>query len=419
MDKNDSASFEARAERRDDEKNFSSSLSERLSIENQSGEISKKYFASTALVALEINENADKDDDSAEPVYHLSNKISAPKGVIVHDAPAGENAQKLAAGGQIKKDGDKTILQFSSQDNVVIDTRGGAADIVSKDTYQKEVRYKGSPWQQTVFSSENDRRITVGVNGISSIENKGVMEIFPGGIPSDRGSEPANIPSDQLNAVFASHGRRDLSRALSKVDSAEGRAQNEFLNTKGTESSLKALSKAIKDRAELIEKAASLEPALSGSFNISAENQLRIALQNMREHFGAGTPESKVFAQTLKDRLDDNKDKEQEEEIDRLAFEIRRAGLMESVIASLEKGTNSSGTLAPDGIQTVRQALICMHILGGEDGLASFVKDTNLRTSNYDLLAPVAEGGPFHHGAIMMTPDGATSYTGAFRLLKQ
>ncbi|MBX9722313.1 MAG: hypothetical protein K2X81_13010 [Candidatus Obscuribacterales bacterium] len=419
MDINDSASLEARAERRDNEKNSSTSLSERLSVENQSGEIGKKYFASSVLVALEINGSADKNEDSAEPTYQLSNKISHPKGVVVHNDAPGENAQKLAAGGQIRQSGKKTELVFSGQDKVIIDTTGGAADILSNDAYQKEVRYKGSTWQQTVFSSENDRRITFGINGISSIENKGIMELFPGGIPSDNGSEPANISSTELTAIFSSHGRHDLSKALNKIDNAEGAAHSPFLNSNGAESSIVALSKALKDRAELVEKAAILEPSNASSFNVSAENQLRIALQNMREQFGAGTPESKEFAQALKVRLSGNQDKEQEEEIDRLAFEIRRAGLMETVIASIEKGLNGSGTLAADETQAVRQALICMHILSGDEGLASFVKDTNLRTSNYDLQAPIAEGGPFHHGAIMMTPDGSTSYTGAFRLVQQ
>ena len=399
---------------------LSSDAAAKLSVDNQFADNSKRVYSFAALVSLEIVQDEPKAaPDSracAEPCKELSFQIKPVKGYVAH-GDLSEATQKLAAGGQISKTGDKVEIDFSQDDHLAIDTSSGDVAIDSVNRYQKEVHYKGTAWQKTVLTSNNDTRITFGTDNIHSIEHGGLLESFPHVIPKSIGCEPRVPASEELLELFNDYGLKDLRKALRRVDRQEADANRLNEKNQADKPAIEALAKVMKDRGILLEKAAEALPDQEKKLTASAENQLRNALKNMREVYGAGTPETQPYAQALEGLLKATHDKEHDEEIERLGFEARRAGLMKSVIESIEKFPDADSQSMPvDRAQALRMSLISIHIAGGDPALKSFVEDINHRLKERELQAPKEEGGPFRHGAIILTPEGSTRYGGSFEI---
>jgi len=401
------------------ESNFDA-MHARLAVDNQSG--APVHKSDVALVRLEICDAQNDDGSSAEPCSDLSFKVSPVKNVVVHRGQLDDTVQPLSGGGQIRKDNDSVEVGFPNDDKVVVNTKTGEVNVDSQEKYQKDIHFEGTPWQRTIITSDNDTRITVGPENISSVEHNGVMEVFPRSYSIHLGSEPRMPASEELTRKLADKGRDDLSNELDRVDTEEQRAHQAF--KPHDSSSVSELSQSIKDRAAFLEKAAQALPAEAQTLNAAAENQLRIALKNMRDQFGAGTPETKDYAEALSDLLKRQGNGDQQQEIDRLSFEAKRGRLMGNVVDNIENSPNEAypptpgvEIMAQDRAIAVRKSLISVHISGGDNALKSFVNDVNQRLDSSVLVAPVGGGGPFHHGAIILTEEGATTYNGSFKLI--
>lgn len=408
-------------------KDLDAASSARLAIENQSSDTGSRIYAFAALVSLEIVQSGEKPGASrvsdsracAEPCKELSYQIKPVKAFFAH-GDLSADAQRLAVGGSISKSGDKVEIDFSEDDHVEIDTSSGDVAIDSKNHYQKEVHYKGTAWQKTVLTSNNDTRISFGTDNIHSIEHNGTIETFPHVIPKSVGCEPRIPASEELKELFTDYGFKDLRKALKRIDRQEAEADQLFEQRHGDKTSVQAVSNAIKERGLLLGKAAEVLPDREKRLNASAENQLRTALSKMREQYGVGTPETKPFAEALEGLLKASHDKDHDEEIERLGFEARRAGLMKGVIDTIEKAPEAdSQSLDLEKAQSLRMSLISIHIAGGDPALKSFVDDINQRLRQRALQAPKEEGGPFRHGAIILTPEGSTRYGGSFEIISK
>lgn len=206
---------------------------------------------------------------------------------------------------------------------------------------------------------------------------------------------------------------------LRELDKSQAAAQKAVDRNQADKTNIASLSKTMKDRAFLLELAASILPSQKSFLNAAAENQFRSALSKMREQFGAGSPESGDFANALGFYLKEHGDFDHQEEIDRLVFEHRRGGLMKDVLETIDKSGPhvTSQSMEPERAVGLRKSLITMHALSGDDGLKGFVDDVNRRLSYRDLIAPADQPGRFRHGAIILTPDGATRYGGSFELV--
>lgn len=395
-------------------------LSVRLSLENQVADAGRSR-ASVTLVALELSGAAkEKADSSIEPYRDTTFVVRTPKSVVIHQGgPIGPLKQELAVGGQISKNGDIFEINFPNDEKVAYDAKTGTVQVDSKDSrYQYEVHFKGTPWQRTIITSDHETRVEFGPKGIGSIERNGAMEIFPGAFSLRDGSEPPVPESQRLAKALKDHGRQDLVKLLNKVDHMEALAEKTFNDHPGEKNSIRILSDGIRERGLLFEKAAGALPGQAKDLKVAAENQLRIALRNMREQFGAGTPETKDCAHALQSFLKANPDSDQEEEVERLGFELKRAGQIKDVIDNIAKSPNKSAmTMPAEQAQTIRRALISTHIAGGDEGLKAFVNDVNQRLDKQQLVAPNETPGPFHHGGIIWTPEGSTRYGGSFELV--
>lgn len=388
----------------------------RIAVENQLS-YRDRNTQSAILVAVEIVAySKDVSADSRLPVYDTSFKVRPASALAVHKDDVGEHAQKLAGGGDIRKQGDKYEINLANSDKIKFDVRSGALEVDSFDKYQKEVHYKGSQWQETVLTSDHDTRITFGKDKIRSIESNGVLEVFPNDKTSS-GKDPVRPASSELAAIFLQNGRRDLVRSLNIIDRKEEIALESLKETNGSQESVKALADSLKDRGILLEKAAALAPGKSESLYANAESQFRNALRNLREKFGAGTPETKASVEALQTFLKTHGERDQQEEVERLGFEARRAYLISNVIDNIEGARATSVEDMPQWrSNSVRSSLISMHIASGDNGLKTFVSDVNKRLQEQELIAPVYQGGFLRHGAILLTPEGPTRYNGSFDL---
>ncbi|MFW1332020.1 hypothetical protein ACEV9E_25465, partial [Vibrio parahaemolyticus] len=91
-------------------------------------------------------------------------------------------------------------------------------------------------------------------------------------------------------------------------------------------------------------------------------------------------------AHALQSFLKANPDSDQEEEVERLGFELKRAGQIKDVIDNIAKSPNKSAmTMPAEQAQTIRRALISTHIAGGDEGLKAFVNDVNQRLDKQQL----------------------------------
>lgn len=101
-------------------------------------------------------------------------------------------------------------------------------------------------------------------------------------------------------------------------------------------------------------------------------------------------------------------------------LEQRRSGLIKEVVDNIEKSPDATvQSLPKDQATAIRKDLVTVQILGGDKGLKEFVDDVNKQLHSQILIAPVDPPGPFHSGAIILTPDGYTRYGGGFRLEKK
>lgn len=387
------------------------SLNARLAVENQSGPIARQSEAT--LVRLELAAFR-TDDSSKEPIREMTFSVSPVQNIVVHGGELGTAAQKLAVGGQIRKTGDLIQVAFPNDDKIAVNLKTGDVAVESYDRYQKEVHFQGTPWQKTILTSENDTRVTVGPQNISSIERGGMMEVFPRSYSRLVGAEPRLPASEELNRKLSEADRDDLREELGKIDRAESAARKATPGDAKDES----LAEAIKQRGIFLEKTAQALPDDAVNLDACAENQLRTALKNMRDKFGSGTPEAKSFAEALLKLLASKDNSNQQDEVERLNFEIKRSNLLEKVIDYIKESPGETyQTMDRDRSQKIRASLISIHIAGGDNALKDFVADVNRRIESARLVAPVGEGGPFHHGAIILTPEGATSYNGSFNLV--
>ena len=206
MDIDNTASLEAASQKTENRfgQSGTDALNARLAFENQAGTTPRSTDAS--VVHLELCDYRDTNADSSrEPSFEVSYSVKPIKGIVVHSAELGEAAQKLAVGGQIRKTADRIELGFPNDDKIVVDRKTGNVDIDSEDKYQKEVHFEGTPWQRTIMTSDNNTRITVGPQSISSVERDGMMEVFPRSYSILLGPEPRCRPA---KSWFASSLRR-------------------------------------------------------------------------------------------------------------------------------------------------------------------------------------------------------------------
>lgn len=389
----------------------------RLAVDNQSGSFGTKAL-SVALVNLEIVRTAYTADASEEPIFELPFRLKENRSVIKHENEISNQAQRLAAGGQVSKFGSEIQLNLDNGDEVTFDSKNGDIQISSHDRFQKEVQYKGTSWQQTVLTSDKDTRITFTQNSLRSVEHDGIKDVFAPTGTLQNHSKPELPDRSRLNRELNDLGYSSLVRELNEVEKREALAIKKYGNDLHSKAAADVLSLTMKDRSTLLEQASSVLPQESSILNASAENQLRVALAGMREIYGAGTPETKTLALALQNHLKNEHDADNDEEISRLAFEARRGGLLKDIVDNVNKSPDAtSQTLPQEQAIPVRKSLITMHILTGDDGLKSFVDDVNKRLRYEDLVAPADQPGPFHHGAIILTPDGATRYGGSFELV--
>jgi hypothetical protein len=351
-------------------------------------------------------------------VYELPFPIKESKFVLGHSKEISSTPQSLAAGGEVSKKGSFIHLGFDNGDELDFDSRNGDIHISSQDKFQKEVQYKGTSWQRTVLTSDKDTRITFTQDHLSSVEHNGAKDVFSNPTELQNGSEPSLPNKSTLSNELKQFGFPEIAHDLNDVEKREASALKKYANDLHSKPAIDALSQTMKERAALLDEASRVLPHESSSLSAAAENQLRVALSNLRGLYGAGMPETKPLALALQNHLKMENDPDNDEEISRLAFEARRGGLVKDVADNVNKSPYASvETLPQSQAITVRKSLITMHILSGDDGLKSFVSDVNKRLRYEDLVAPADDPGPFHHGAIILTEDGATRYGGSFKLV--
>lgn len=390
-----------------------------LIFERQEGRLAKRQeYSAAGFVVFEMSQSTFQvKTESKEPVYETSFSIKPANKISLHKGDIGEKPEKLDVGGSISKKNSLIKIELDNADSIVFDTTTGKAKIDSLDRYQKEVHYKGTPWQTTVYSSDHNKRISFGPDHIKSIESDGEKEVFSHFSPKIIGSEPRLPSNAELSRLFKMNGRIDLENDLENIDRKEQAARSNPETTNGSTESLKQAWELEKQRASLLEKAVGLLQADPERLHACAEQQLRSALKELRSKYGAGTPESKEHVDALKDLLVQNQDPEQEEEIQRLEFESRRAKHMERVMDNLSHSPASDiAHMAPGAVDAIRKSLISIHIAVGDPGLKTFVKELNERLSGKELLAPPPRTGFLKPGVVWLTPEGATRYNGDFQI---
>ncbi len=407
------AEFSSREESRFSFSRFASFYSS-LSIQNQEGFSGRnEAYGKLSLVSFEVSSTQKSDYSSKEPVKEMSFKVKAPDKFLVHQQELSGSYQDLAVGGRIKLDGGKVKIELADDQKVEIDLASQDVKINSDANFQREIRFKGSDWQKTVLSSDRNTRIVFSKDSIDSIEQNGVMESFPKAIAISVGVEPRGPAYEELTQLFNQYGLSSLNQGLKKIERLESDARQNNGN------------KDISARAQLemgllLDRAALLFPDKHDKFSLCAENNLRHALEDVRALYGTGTPESRSYVEALKTHLEKTNDSEHKDEIDRLAFESKRAGLINTVIENIEKNPSAnSQTMPVDSAYQLRMSLISMHIAGGDPALKSFIEDVNQRLRSVELVLPVQQSGPFRHGAILLTPEGATRYNGSFELIQK
>ena len=390
----------------------------RLAVENQTGSSgSKALYAS--LVRIEISDRSYA-ASSEEPVYELPFPIKESKFVLGHNKEISTTPQTLAAGGVVSKKDSFIHLDFANGDELDFDSKNGDIHISSRDRFQKEVQYKGTSWQRTVLTSDKDSRIIFTQDHLSSVEHNGAKDVFSNVSELHESSEPSLPDKASLSKELKQFGFPEIARELNDVDKREASALKKYANDLHSKAAIDALSQSMRERAALLNEASKILPHESSLLTAVAENQLRVALSNLRGLYGAGMPETRVLALALQDHLKNTADGDNEEEISRLGFEARRGGLLKDLVDNVNKSPYASAeTLPQSQAIAVRKSLITMHILSGDEGLKSFVSDLNKRLKYEDLIAPADDPGPFHHGAIILTEDGATRYGGSFKLVRR
>lgn len=367
--------------------------------------------SNVALIKIEIVDHSS--DAAQEPLRETTFKMPAVSIVKTH-AGLSEGEEALQGGGTIKRSRNGIDIQVSREQNPIhIDTIDGMASVDSADRMQKEVHFFGSPWEKTILTSDKGVRLSFSGNRLSSIQKDNIEDRFFSLSGKGKGESPSSPTDDELAYIFAAAKRADLARDLKHIESEQQEAA-EFARYGEIESSRLVSAKAALDRGVLLEQVAAVAPNKSTSFNAAAENEMRSALEIVRDKFGAGTPETKSYVDALNRHLNSYHSDEMKGEMERLSFESRRASLMTKSIANID--LINSADLNGRAAQELRAGLISMHIAGGDNGLSSFVEDVNKRLANKSLKAPNDVSGFARHGAIIWTPEGSTRYSGSFDL---
>lgn len=371
----------------------------------------RNNVSNIALIRIEIVDHSP--DAVQEPLRETTFKMPAVSIVKTH-AGLSEGEEALQGGGTIKKSQDGIDIQISREQSPIhIDTIDGVASVDSAERLQKEVHFFDSPWEKTILTSDSGVRLSFSGNRLSSIQKGNAEDRFISPSAKHKGEAPNSPSTDELGGIFAASKRADLARELKHIESEEQESA-EFARHGEMDKSRLVSAQAALDRGVLLEQAAAIKPNKFTTFNAAAENEMRSALEIVRDKFGAGTPETKAYVDALNRHLNSYHSDEMKGEMERLSFESRRASLMTRSIANID--LINSADLNGRPAQELRAGLISIHIAGGDKGLSSFVEDINKRLINKNLKAPNDVSGFARHGAIIWTPEGSTRYSGSFDL---